>query len=53
VQEAGADVPALLGLAQVAAMRGMNDDATVFVEEVRRLEPENPVAAKILELIAA
>ena len=52
VQEAGADVPALLGLAQVAAMRGMNDDAATFVEEVRRIEPTNPVAAKILELIA-
>lgn len=53
VQEVGADVPALLGLAQVAAMRGMHDDAATFVEEVRRVEPSNPVAAKILELIAA
>lgn len=53
VQEAGADVPALLGLAQVAAMRGMHDDATVFVEEVKRIEPDNPVANRILELIAA
>lgn len=53
VQETGADVPALLGLAQVAAMRGMNDDAAVFVEEVRRVEPDNPVATKILELIEA
>jgi glycosyltransferase involved in cell wall biosynthesis len=53
VQEAGADVPALLGLAQVAVMRGMADDATTFVEEVKRLEPDNPVADRILELIAA
>lgn len=53
VQEAGADVPALLGLAQVAALRNMPDDAAVFVEEVKRLEPDNPVADKILELIAA
>ncbi|MFA9272118.1 MAG: hypothetical protein ACEQSX_15460 [Baekduiaceae bacterium] len=53
VQEGGADVPALLGLAQVAAMRGMNDDAAVFVEEVKKIEPANPVANKILELIAA
>ena len=53
VQEAGADVPALLGLAQVAAMRGMADDAATFVEEVKRIEPDNPVADRILELIAA
>lgn len=53
VRETGADVPALLGLAQVAAMRGMNDDAAVFVEEVKKIEPSNPVADKILELIAA
>lgn len=52
VQETGADVPALLGLAQVAAMRGMNDDAAIFVEEVQRLEPANPLASRILELIA-
>jgi tetratricopeptide (TPR) repeat protein len=53
VQETGADVPALLGLAQVAAMRGMNDDAAVFVEEVKRIEPANPVADRILELMQA
>lgn len=53
VQEAGPDVPALLGLAQVAAIRGMHEDVAVFVEEVRRIEPDNPVAARILELIAA
>ncbi|MBJ7332286.1 MAG: glycosyltransferase [Solirubrobacteraceae bacterium] len=53
VEEAGADVPALLGLAQVAAMRGMKEDAEVLANEVKKLEPANPVADKILELIAA
>ncbi len=52
VNEAGPDVPALLGLAQVAAARGMVDDAQLFVEEARKLEPANPVASRMLEVLA-
>ncbi|HEX4760342.1 MAG TPA: glycosyltransferase, partial [Thermoleophilaceae bacterium] len=51
-QEQGPDPRALLGLAQVAAARGMLDEAQLFAEETRRLEPSNAGAGRILEALA-
>lgn len=53
VNEAGPDVPALLGLAQVAAARGMAEDALLFADEACKLDPANPLAARMREAIAA
>ena len=49
----GPDAAALLGLAQVAWARGMDDEAVVFAEEARELEPGHPGAARLLEHLAA
>ncbi|MDO8184476.1 glycosyltransferase [Conexibacter sp. JD483] len=42
------DVPALLGLAQVAAAQGMTEEALDFAREARSLDPENADAARAL-----
>jgi glycosyltransferase involved in cell wall biosynthesis len=42
------DVPALLGLAQVALARGMHDEAIMLAHEIRALDPDHPAAARIL-----
>ena len=53
VEEVGADARALVGLAQVAYGRGMADDALVFAQEARALEPDNPAACQVLDALAA
>jgi tetratricopeptide (TPR) repeat protein len=52
-QEHGPDARALFGLAQVAAARGLLEDAQMFAEETRRLEPEHPGAGMLLDALAA
>jgi tetratricopeptide (TPR) repeat protein len=47
-EEAGPDVPALIGLAQVAVARELPDDAVVFAREVHALEPGHAGASRIL-----
>jgi tetratricopeptide (TPR) repeat protein len=49
----GADAAALVGLAQVAWARGLDDDAAVFATEARQLEPEHAGATRLLEHLAA
>jgi tetratricopeptide (TPR) repeat protein len=53
VQEAGPDPRALIGLAQVAAARGLRDDAVMFAEETERIDPGNPGASRLLAALAA
>jgi glycosyltransferase involved in cell wall biosynthesis len=53
VQEDGADARALFGLAQVAAGRGLLDDAQMFAEETRTLDPAHAGAGQLLDAIAA
>jgi len=52
VQESGPDARALFGLAQVAAARGLREDAQMFAEETRVLEPEHEGAARLLGALA-
>ena len=52
-EDDGVDAAALLGLAQVAWARGMDDDAVVFAQEARELEPGHPGAARLLEHLGA
>ncbi|HEX2084852.1 MAG TPA: hypothetical protein VHF89_04150, partial [Solirubrobacteraceae bacterium] len=49
----GADASVLLGLAQVAWARGMDEDAVVFAQEARELEPGHAGAARLLEHLGA
>jgi tetratricopeptide (TPR) repeat protein len=51
-EETGPDVRALLGLAQVALGRGFREDALVFAEEARDLEPGNQIATQIVDALA-
>jgi hypothetical protein len=50
-QEDGPDVRALFGLAQVAAGRGLLEDAQMFAEETRTLEPAHAGAEELLEAL--
>jgi tetratricopeptide (TPR) repeat protein len=52
-EETGPDARALVGLAQVALGRGFNEDALVFAEEARELEPGNRIAGQIVSVLAA
>ena len=52
-EDDGVDAAALLGLAQVAWARGLDDDAVVFAREARELEPEHAGAARLLEHLGA
>jgi hypothetical protein len=52
-EETGPDARALVGLAQVALGRGLREDALVFAEEARELEPGHPVATQIVDALAA
>jgi hypothetical protein len=52
VQEDGPDARALFGLAQVAAGRGLLEDAQTFAEETRTLDPAHPGAGHLLEALA-
>ena len=51
-EEAGPDVAALLGLAQVAIAREMPEDAVVLAREIQALEPGHAGAARIVERLA-
>jgi glycosyltransferase involved in cell wall biosynthesis len=53
VKNSGPDARALFGLAQVAAARGLYEDATLLAEEARGLEPEHAGAELLLGAIAA
>jgi tetratricopeptide (TPR) repeat protein len=55
IEELGPDAPALTGLALVAAAREMPDDALVFAQEARALDPGYAAASRLvtsLELAA-
>jgi tetratricopeptide (TPR) repeat protein len=52
-QEDGPDVRALFGLAQVAAGRGLLEDAQAFAEETQTLEPSHEGAGRLLDALAA
>ncbi|HEX6458470.1 MAG TPA: glycosyltransferase [Thermoleophilaceae bacterium] len=52
-QEDGPDVRALFGLAQVAAGRGLLEDAQMFAEETRTLEPAHAGAGRLLDALGA
>lgn len=52
-QEDGPDVRALFGLAQVAAGRGLLEDARMFAEETRTLEPCHQGAGRLLDALTA
>jgi hypothetical protein len=49
----GPDVPALLGLAQLAFTRGMKEEAVMLAHEIRALDPEHPAVARILGSVGA
>jgi tetratricopeptide (TPR) repeat protein len=49
----GPDAAAMVGLAQVAWARGMDDDAVVFAQSARELEPGHDGAARLLEHLGA
>jgi tetratricopeptide (TPR) repeat protein len=51
--EEGPDAAALIGLAQVAWARGMDEDAIVFAEEAREIEPGHAGATRLLEHLGA
>jgi tetratricopeptide (TPR) repeat protein len=53
VQETGPDARALFGLAQVAAGRGLLEDAQMFCEETRTLDPGHTGAGSLLDALAA
>jgi hypothetical protein len=49
----GPDAAAMVGLAQVAWARGMDEDAVVFAQSARELEPGHDGAARLLEHLGA
>lgn len=53
VQESGADAAAFAGLAEVARLQGLSDDARTLAAEALELEPEHPLAQQILESVGA
>jgi glycosyltransferase involved in cell wall biosynthesis len=52
-EASGPDAAALAGLAQVAAARGMAEDAEILAREAQALQPDHPVAAGVLAAVAA
>jgi tetratricopeptide (TPR) repeat protein len=52
-EDDGVDAAALLGLAQVAWARGLDEEAVVFAQEARELEPGHAGAARLLEHLGA
>jgi glycosyltransferase involved in cell wall biosynthesis len=52
-QTAGPDARALVGLAQVAFLRDMTEDARLFAEEARQLDPTNATAVAVLQHVGA
>ncbi len=51
VQESGADAAAFAGLAEVARLQGLPDDARTLASEALEMEPGHPLAAAILETV--
>ena len=52
-QLAGPDARALAGLAQVAFLSELDEDARIFAEDARTLDPDNPAARAVLDRLAA
>jgi hypothetical protein len=52
-QTAGPDARALAGLAHVAYLRDMGEDARLFAEEALGLDASNPTARAIVERVGA
>ncbi|HKN93317.1 MAG TPA: glycosyltransferase [Thermoleophilaceae bacterium] len=52
VETAGPDARAMFGLAQVAASRGLLEDASFFAEQARELDPGHAGADRLLGAIA-
>lgn len=50
-QTAGADVAALLGLAQVAVARGLHEEALMLADEIQALEPAHPAAGRLRDAL--
>lgn len=50
-QTAGPDVPALLGLAQVALARGLHEEALMLADEIQALEPAHPGAGRLRDAL--
>ncbi len=53
VNEDGPDAAAYAGLAEVARMQGLLDDARTLAQEALTLEPDHAFATRILEAVAA
>ena len=52
-ERTGPDLPALLGLAQLAFTRGMKEEAVMLAHEIRALDPGHPAVARILGSVDA
>lgn len=52
VQESGADAAAFAGLAEVARLQGLPDDARTLATESLALDPEHGLAQRVLEAVA-
>jgi tetratricopeptide (TPR) repeat protein len=52
-EQEGADVPAMMGLAQVAWAKGLEEDAKAFAEEAHALDPADPATGLLVERLAA
>ncbi len=53
VEETGPDAAAYAGLAEVARLQGLEDDARTLAQEALTLEPGHGLAQRVLEAIAA
>ncbi|MDO9353739.1 MAG: glycosyltransferase [Solirubrobacteraceae bacterium] len=53
VNESGPDAAAYAGLAEAARLQGLEDDARTLAAEALDLEPEQPLATRVLAAIAA
>ena len=51
--EGGPDVAALVGLAQVASAKELPADALTFAREARALDPQHPIAGRLVEHLEA
>jgi glycosyltransferase involved in cell wall biosynthesis/Tfp pilus assembly protein PilF len=53
IQESGGDAAAFAGLAEVARLQGLPDDARTLAAEALGLEPEHRLAQRVLEAVGA
>jgi glycosyltransferase involved in cell wall biosynthesis/thioredoxin-like negative regulator of GroEL len=53
INETGPDAAAYAGLAEAARLQGLLDDAKTLAAEALNLEPDNPLASRVLEATAA